>query len=165
MQTVDFILETSGIIYLLQPYMSSSSNRIIKAPKIYFIDTGLCAYLCRLPNAEMLEKCALNGAFFETYVVSELIKNMYAYNKEPKDCLFYYRDIDQREIDLMYVESDRIYPIEIKKGIHPGNATKNFNVLQRYKLNVMPGLVIDNCEKIRAINDNAYYYPVSFLGD
>ena len=68
------ILQTSGIIYLLQPYMANISNRIIKAPKLYFMDTGLCAYLCKWPNAEMLENCAMSGAFFETYVVSEIIK-------------------------------------------------------------------------------------------
>ena len=83
------ILENSGIIYLLQPYMANMSNRIIKSPKIYFMDTGLCSYLCKWPNAEMLENCAMNGAFFETFVVSELIKNFYAYNKDPKDYLYY----------------------------------------------------------------------------
>ncbi len=70
------ILETSGIIILLQPYMANISNRIIKAPKLYFMDTGLCSYLCKWPNSEMLENCAMSGAFFETYVVSELFKNL-----------------------------------------------------------------------------------------
>ena len=83
------ILETSGIIYLLQPYMANLSNRIIKSPKLYFLDTALCAYLCKWPNAEMLENCAMGGAFFETYVVSELVKNLYANGKVPKDYLFY----------------------------------------------------------------------------
>ena len=74
------ILKTSGIIFLLHPYMANLSNRIIKAPKVYFMDTGLCAYLCKWPTAEMLEEGAMGGAFFETYVVSELVKNFYAYN-------------------------------------------------------------------------------------
>ena len=69
------ILETSGIIYLLQPFMANASNRIIKSPKLYFMDTGLCAYLCKWPTSEMLQNCAMSGAFFETYVVSEIIKN------------------------------------------------------------------------------------------
>ncbi len=93
------ILETSGIIYLLQPYMSNMSNRIIKAPKLYFMDTGLCAYLCKWPDSKMLENCAMSGAFFETYVVSELIKNFFSFNVNPRDYLYYYRDIDQKEID------------------------------------------------------------------
>ena len=157
------ILQTSGIIYLLQPYMSNVSNRIIKAPKLYFMDTGLCAYLCKWPNAEMLESCAMNGAFFETYVVSEIIKNFYAYNKDPKESLFYYRDIDQKEIDLVYVNAGDIYPIEVKKGIAPTKPTKNFDVLSKYKLNIKPGLIIDNCDRIRPINEKAYTFPIYLL--
>ena len=157
------ILETSGIVYLLQPYMANISNRIIKAPKIYFMDTGLCSYLCKWPNAEMLENCAMSGAFFETYVVSELIKNFYAHGKAPKDFLFYYRDIDQKEIDLLFVDGQRIYPIEIKKGITPKKASKNFNVLGKYNLEIKNGLVIDCCDKIRPINPAAYYVPVHLL--
>lgn len=157
------ILETSGIIYLLQPYMANISNRIIKAPKLYFLDTGLCAYLCKWPNAEMLENCAMSGPFFETYIVSELIKNFYAHGQAPKDFLFYYRDTDQKEIDLLYVDGVNIYPIEIKQGITPKKATKNFGVLDKYHLNVANGLVIDSCDKIRPINELCYYIPIYLL--
>ena len=157
------ILQTSGIIYLLQPYMANVSKRIIKSPKLYFMDTGLCAYLCKWPNADMLENCAMSGAFFETYVVSEVIKNFYAYNKDPSEKLFYYRDIDCKEIDLIFVEGENIYPIEIKKGTSPTKPTKNFNVLEKYKLNIMPGLVVDTCDRIRAINEKAYAFPVYLL--
>lgn len=158
------ILETSGIIYLLQPYMSNMSNRIIKAPKLYFMDTGLCAYLCKWPDSKMLENCAMSGAFFETYVVSELIKNFFSFNVNPRDYLFYYRDIDQKEIDLLYVDEAGIYPIEIKKGISPNNPTKNFNVLQKYKRQIKTGLVIDCCDKIRPLNEISYSFPVYLLG-
>lgn len=157
------ILETSGIVYLLQPYMANISNRIIKAPKLYFLDTGLCAYLCKWPNAEMLENCAMSGAFFETYIVSELIKNFYAHGKTPKDFLFYYRDTDQKEIDLLYADGVSIYPIEIKRGIAPKKATKNFSVLNKYHLNISTGLVIDSCDKIRPINEHSYYLPIYLL--
>lgn len=157
------ILQTSGIIYLLQPYMANISNRIIKAPKLHFTDTGLCAYLCKWPNAEMLESCAMNGAFFETYVVSEIVKNFFAYNKNPSDTLFYYRDIDRKEIDLLYVEGEKIYPIEIKKSAAPSKPTKNFDVLEKFKLNIEPGLVIDTCDRIRPINEKAYAFPVYLL--
>ena len=158
------VLETSGIVYLLQPYMANISNRIIKAPKLYFLDTGLCAYLCKWPNPEMLENCAMSGAFFETYIVSELIKNLMAFNKDPRTFLFYYRDIDQKEIDLLFVNEEGIYPIEIKKGIAPKNPTKNFKVLEKYKQEIKTGLVIDCCEKIRPINESAYCFPVHLLG-
>ncbi len=157
------ILQTSGIIYLLQPYMPNISNRIIKAPKLYFMDTGLCAYLCKWPNAEMLESCAMSGAFFETYVVSEIIKNLYAYNQDLNDLLFYYRDIDQKEIDLVYVNAGDIYPIEVKKSITPTRPTKNFDILNKYKLNIKPGLIIDSCDRIRPINEKAYTFPVYLL--
>lgn len=157
------ILQTSGIIYLLHPYMANVSNRIIKSPKLYFTDTGLCAYLCKWPNAEMLENCAMSGAFFETYVVSEIVKNFYAYNRDPSDNLFYYRDIDKKEIDLLYVEGGCIYPIEIKKSASPVKPTKNFDVLEKYKLTIKPGLVIDTCDRIRAINEKAYAFPVYLI--
>ncbi len=160
------ILETAGIIYLLQPYMPNVSNRIIKAPKLYFMDTGLCAYLCRWPDAQMLENGAMSGAFFETYVVSELIKNFYAYNMDPKVYLYYYRDKDQKEVDLLYVRTGVIYPIEIKKSTSPGKKSlKNFAVLQKYKMEICPGIVIDSCEKITPISEDAYYYPVFRLGE
>lgn len=158
------ILISSGIVILLEPYMANLSNRIIKAPKLYFMDTGLCAYLCKWPNAEMLMNCAMGGAFFETFVVSEIFKSFYNHLVDPKFYLYYYRDIDQKEIDLLYVEGDSIYPIEIKKGILPNKPTKNFNVLKKYNMNIKPGLVIDCTDKIRPINDNAYTFPVYLLG-
>jgi len=158
------ILETSGIVFLLQPYMANMSKRIIKAPKLYFMDTGLCAYLCRWHDAKMLENCAMSGAFFETYVVSELVKNFYAYNLDPKEILFYYRDKDQKEVDLIYADGATIYPIEIKKSTSPKNPTRNFKALGKYKMPIGTGLVIDTCDKIRPINENAFYFPVFQLG-
>ena len=98
--------------------MAKLSKRIIKTPKVYFMDTGLCAYLCKWPTAEMLENCAMSGAFFETYVVSEIIKNAYAHNLEPKSFMYYYRDTNQREVGLLYILNGEIYPIEIKKALH-----------------------------------------------
>ena len=158
------ILETSGIIKIIRPYSPNISDRVIKTPKLYFMDTGLCAYLCKWPDSKMLENCAMSGAFFETYVVSELIKNFFSFNVNPRDYLYYYRDIDQKEIDLLYVDEDGIYPIEIKKGISPKNPTKNFNVLQKYKRQIKTGLVIECCDKIRPLNEISYSFPVYLLG-
>lgn len=159
------ILETSGIVYILQPFMTNLSSRIIKAPKLYFMDTGLCAYLCRWPNAQILSDSALGGAFFETYVVSELVKNLSSHNKDPKESIFYYRDTTQKEIDIIFVQGNRIYPIEIKTSSSPKKPTKNFSVLDKYKLDVGPGLVIDTCDRIRPIDEKTYYYPVYRLGE
>lgn len=158
------ILETSGIIVLLQPYMANISKRIIKSPKLYFMDTGLCAYLCKWPNAQMLKDGAMSGAFFETYIVSEAIKSFYNAGLNYEGSLYYYRDIDKKEVDLLLVENNCLYPIEIKKNEVPNKPTKNFKVLEKYNMAIKPGLVICNTDKIRPINDNAYLFPVSLLG-
>lgn len=157
------ILCTSGIIVLLEPYMKNLSDRIIKSPKLYFMDTGLCAYLCRWPNANMLEKGVMSGAFYETYVVSEIIKSYYNSTMERLP-LYYYRDKDQKEVDLIIESMEGIYPIEIKKGINPVNYKKNFKFLEKYGKHVLTGLVIDSCEKIFPINENVYYCPISLIG-
>ena len=89
------ILERSGVIFILRPYYSNITKRLVKTPKVYFMDTGLAAYLCRWPSAETLENGAMDGAFFETYVVTEIVKSYFNAGK-PVD-LFYYRDIDKKE--------------------------------------------------------------------
>lgn len=157
------ILESSGIIYLLQPYYSNLSNRIIKSPKLYFMDTGLCSYLAKYPNAETLEVGALGNAIFETFVVSEIIKNLTSYGVDPRMHLYYYRDKDQKEIDLIYSEADTLYPIEIKKGISPNNPDKNFEVLKKYSKNVSVGLVICMNKKLQPINKNCWLVPVEYI--
>lgn len=158
------ILQTSGIIYLLEPYMANASKRIIKSPKLYFMDTGLCAYLCKWPSSDMLMDCAMSGAFFETYVVSEIIKNFYSYGVEPSRYLYYYRDIDKKEVDILLVKNGTIYPVEIKKSISPVKPTKNFKILEKYGMPINQGMIIDNTDKIHILNDHAFVFPVSLLG-
>ena len=106
----------------------------------------------------------MGGAFFETFVVSEIFKSFYNHAENPKFYLYYYRDIDKKEVDLLYIEGNSIYPIEVKKGIFPNKPTKNFNVLKKYNMEIKPGLVIDCTDKIRPINDNAYTFPIYLLG-
>ena len=156
------ILERSGVIFILRPYSSSITNRLVKTPKMYFMDTGLAAYLCRWPNAETLQNGNMDGAFLETYVVSEIVKSYYN-SGTPVNNLYYYRDIDQKEIDLLIVTADSIYPIEVKKSKDPSNPDKNFKVLNKFGLNVKPGLVICMCDEIVPINKNCYLIPVSLI--
>ena len=158
------ILQTSGIIFLLEPYMANASKRIIKSPKMYFMDTGLCSYLCKWPDSGMLMDCAMSGAFFETYVVSEIIKSFYNAGIEPRQYVYYYRDIDKKEIDILIVKDGALYPVEIKKGIASNKPTKNFKVLKKYNMPIKRGMVIDNTQKVYALNDNAFIFPVSLLG-
>ncbi len=158
------ILETSGIIKILNPYLANISDRIIKTPKIYFMDTGLCSYLARIPSAEILEKSAFAGSFYETYVVSEIIKTYYSSSKDYQMELYYYRDKDQKEVDLIIESFEGIFPIEIKKGINPVSNNKNFDVLKKYKKNILKGLVIDSCKELSPINDKVFYCPISLIG-
>lgn len=155
------ILERSGVIYILRPYYSTITKRLVKTPKVYFMDTGLAAYLCRWPNAETLENGAMDGAFFETYAVTEIVKSCYNAGK-PAD-LYYYRDIDKKEIDLLIVEGDKFYPIEIKKSKEPAKPDKNFGVLQQFKMDVQPGIILCMSDELIPYNRESWYCPVSVL--
>ena len=148
---------------MIYSYASNLSDRIVKSPKIYFLDTGLCAYLCGMPSAEILEKSIFAGAFYETYVISEIIKSYYNGYKDISN-IYYYRDREQHKVDLIIEEYDSIYPIEIKKGINPVSYNKNFNVLKKYKKKVNIGLVIDSSNKVFPINDEVYYCPIDLIG-
>ncbi len=153
------ILERSGIIFILRPYYNNITKRLVKTPKMYFMDTGLAAYLCRWPDAETLEKGAMDGAFFETYVISEIVKSYYNAGKRPD--LYYYRDIDGKEIDLLFVEGDKIYPIEIKKAKSPNHADKNLSVLNKFKLEVQPGIIICMADEMLPFSRDVWYFPVT----
>lgn len=158
------ILEASGITMLLQPYANNLAKRIIKTPKLYFLDTGLCAYLCGWSDPKILEASPMAGAFFETYVVSEIVKSLRNDGKRVEYTLYYYRDRDQKEVDILYIKDQTIFPIEIKKGIGKDNANKNFSILDQYKMPVATGLIIDTGESILPLNRNAYYCPVGMIG-
>lgn len=158
------VLEASGIIMILQPYANNLAKRIIKTPKLYFMDTGLCSYLCGWSNAEILEASAMAGAFFETYVVSEIVKSIRNAGKRIEYCLYYYRDRDQKEVDLVYIKDQTLYPIEIKKGIGRDNADKNFKILEQYKMPIATGLIIDSSDRLFPLNKNAVYCPVGMIG-
>lgn len=101
---------------------------MIKAPRMYFLDTGLCAHLTRWTSAETLERGAMDGAFFETWVVSEIYKSYLSQGKSQPP-LYFYRDSNKKEIDLIIYQDGIVSPIEIKKNSAPKDATKNFSVL------------------------------------
>lgn len=157
------VLETSGIIKLIYPYAKNLSDRVIKTPKLYFMDTGLATYLCGMPTADILEKSTFAGAFYETYVISEIIKSFYN-NYKDTSVIYYYRDKDQHEVDLIIEAFDSIYPIEIKKGINPVSHSKKFTVLKKYDKKVNVGLVLYSGDQILPINDEVYYCPIDLIG-
>lgn len=123
------ILETSGIIYLLKPYSNNHLKRAIKTPKVYMLDTGLMAWLTKWLTPETIQQGAKSGQFFETFVVSEIIKSFYNNGIEPP--IYYYRDTNQKEIDLL-IEYDRtLYPVEIKTSASPDKKmAKAFGILK-----------------------------------
>ncbi|WP_434511194.1 ATP-binding protein [Desulfitobacterium sp. AusDCA] len=152
------ILISSGLVALVEPYFNNVLKRIIKSPKLYFLDTGLCAYLTRWTTPEALESGAMSGAFFETWVVSEIFKSYYNAGKRPP--LYYYRDKDQREIDLIIHENSTLYPIEIKKSGNPSkDAIRHFSVLEKTGLNVGNGCVICLASDFLPIDKNNWLVP------
>lgn len=122
------ILRTSGTVYLLEPYYVNLTNRMTKMPKIYFLDTGLACYLTNWQTYNTLESGAMNGAIFETYVVSEILKSFWF--NATRAQIFFYRDKDKREIDLILENNGQLIPIEIKKKTSPDKKDiKNFNIM------------------------------------
>lgn len=112
------ILRASNLVYLLEPYHNNITKRAIKTPKVYFLDTGLAAYLTRWNTPDVLQHGAMAGAFFETFVISEVLKS-YTNAGILEPPLYFYRDKDQNEIDLLIYENMTLYPIEIKKHADP----------------------------------------------
>lgn len=127
------VLVSSNIIYLLQPYFSNLNKRILKTPKVYFMDTGLCSYLTNLDSPTVLENSTLNGAMLETFVIGEIIKS-YKHQGEEAN-IYYYRDKDKREIDIIIEKNQKLYPCEIKKTSNPNKQMiKNFSIIPEDRL-------------------------------
>ena len=125
------ILRASNLVYLLQPYHNNVIKRAVKTPKLYFLDTGLAAYLTRWSTPEVLQHGAMAGAFFESFVISEILKS-YANNGVLDPPLYFYRDKEQSEIDLLIQRDQVLHPIEIKKSADPRPADiKAFNELNK----------------------------------
>lgn len=156
------VLETSGLVYLLQPYHSNLTKRLVKAPKLYFLDTGLAAYLTRWPDAGSLEAGAMSGAILETWVVSEILKSYWHNALEAP--LYFYRDADQQEVDLVIESAGTLYPVEIKKTASPShNAKRNFTVLNKLDKPVGPGAVVCFVERDIPLSKDVMAIPMAYL--
>ncbi len=158
------ILQTSGIIYLLQPYSNNHLKRAIKTPKVYFLNTGLMAYLTRWFTPETIAQGAKSGQFFESFVVSEIIKSFTNNGIEPP--LYFYRDTNQKEIDLI-IEYDRtIYPIEIKTTASPNKKmAKSFELLNSLskEFSLGQGVIINQYPNKHYLAENLVALPVGYL--
>ena len=142
------LLVSSGLVYLLQPYSANIEKRVVKTAKLYFMDTGLAAYLTRWSNPDVMQSGAMAGAFFETYVISEIIKSFSNNGEEPP--IYFYRDKDKYEIDLLIEQNNILYPIEIKKTATPSSDdAKNFFITNRIKnIKIAQGIIICNCSQV-----------------
>ncbi|MES2677698.1 MAG: ATP-binding protein [Pseudomonadota bacterium] len=156
------VLETSGLVYVLNSYHNNFTKRLVKTPKIYFLDTGLCAYLTKWPDAKSLQNGAMSGAILETYIFAEILKSYWHNGVEPN--FYYYRDTDQKEIDLVIETADTLYPIEFKKTATPSlNASKSFSALGKFGKKIGHGAVICFVEKDVALSRDVTAIPVGYV--
>ena len=154
------ILVTSGIVYLLEPYMSSQLKRITHIPKIIFMDTGLACYLAGWSSARDLQLSSSAGHYLESYIISEIVKSYNARGIRPN--ISYYRDKDGKEIDLIFYKNNKLYPFEIKKTASPNSdMIRNFKELQKTKKEIGTGGIICFYDELMHLDKNNYIIPVS----
>ena len=153
------ILETLGILFYLYPYSNNLLKRLVRTPKVYFYDTGLVAYLTKWSSPETLARGAMSGAILENYVVSEIRKTYLNNGKEA--FMYYYRDKDAKEIDLVLEQDGELHPIEIKKSANPASEILHvFPVLDKSSLKRGNGAVICLKTELSAFNKENYIVPV-----
>jgi hypothetical protein len=153
------ILETLGLIFYLHPYSNNLLKRTIKTPKLYFYDSGLVAFLARWSSVETLMNGAQSGAILENFVVSEIAKGYYNSGEMP--FLHYYRDKDNKEIDLLWEANGTLYPIEIKKTSGPDvRLTRPFHLLEKTGKLVGNGGIICLYDDFLPLNSENFIIPV-----
>lgn len=153
------ILETLGIIFYLHPYSNNLLKRLVKTPKLYFYDTGLVSYLTKWSSAEVLESGAMNGAILENFAVSEVAKSYLNCGIEPY--MYYYRDKDTKEIDIVLEHDGILNPIEIKKTSNPGTElVRVFGVLDKASAKRGYGAILCMKSELGAIDRNNFIVPI-----
>lgn len=154
------ILTSSGLVYLLEPFMSSELKRLTHTPKIVFMDTGIACFLAGWENARELQLSSSSGHYLETFVVSEIVKSYNARGLRPN--IFYYRDKEKNEIDLIIYKNNKLYPFEIKKTASPTKAmVKNFKMLEKSKKEIGTGGVICFYDTLIHLDEKNYIVPIS----
>ena len=156
------VLEKSQIIYLLHPYSNNLLKRTIKAPKLYFFDTGIVVHLTKQSSPEVLLNDSMNGAILENYVINEIIKT---YQDECNDPIgYYYRDTNGNEIDLCIIYDNQIHPIEIKKTSNPDSKMiKSFHLLDNLNIKRGAGALICFTDRLSAFNEQNFIVPVYII--
>jgi len=157
------VLEATGLIVLLPPFFNNISKRVLKTPKVYFLDTGLCTYLGRWLSPEVLENGAMSGAFLETYVISQIMSSCW-HQGQTTNNLYYYGDQDRNEVDLLIHQDGGIYPLEIKKNISIGNTNfKGFGFLDNCGQHVLNPSIINLGQELCFTRGNIQVIPIGYL--
>jgi len=153
------ILEALGIVFQLHPYSNNVLKRTVKTPKVYFYDTGLVCYLTKWSSPEVAMLGAMNGALLENYAVSEIMKSYQNAAKEP--FIYYYRDRDAREIDILLESDGRLCPLEIKKAVSPEKKlTKVFQIIDKSPLQRGTGAILCMAEAFSAFDKDNLIVPI-----
>lgn len=153
------IMETLGLIFYLHPYSNNVLKRTIKTPKLYFYDTGLVCYLTKWSSPETVMNGAMNGALLENYTVSEIIKSYQCSGVLPY--IYYYRDRDAKEIDVIIERDGKLHPLEIKKTASPKKGITNvFEIIDKSPLQRGIGAVMCMSEKLGAFDKNNLIVPI-----
>jgi predicted AAA+ superfamily ATPase len=156
------VLETIGIIFYLYPYSNNLLKRTVKTPKMYFHDTGLVCYLCKWRDGDTAAVGAQAGTLLETFAVSEIIKTYY--NAGLEHYIYYYRDVDNKEIDLLIEHGQKLYPVEIKKAaIVDKRVASAFKVIEKSGLSQGTGAVLCLSDTLGALNQDTLTIPVALL--
>ncbi|MBR7019676.1 MAG: ATP-binding protein [Lachnospiraceae bacterium] len=172
------ILEASGIVYILEPFSNSALKRVIKTPKLYFRDTGLAAYLTRWLTPETLALGAMSGQFFETFVISEILKSYSNRGLDYRYFVSYYRGKDKKvikkdgketweesEVDFIIEQDGVLYPIEIKQNDKvTADMTAAFKILDKVPEKKRgTGAIVCMCSAPGALRENILQIPCWFV--
>ena len=156
------VLGASGLVYLLRPYSRNVTSRIVKTPKLYFTDTGLCSYLAGWSSPEALANGAMGGAMLETFVVGELLKR--CWNRGMEVRLWFYRDKAGAEIDILIEHNGILDPIEVKKTASPTKGDiRAFAKVQSLGLPIGKGTVLCLAEQARPLTNDVSIIPIGSI--
>ena len=158
------ILVNTNLMVLIEPYTTNIIKRVVKRPKLYFMDTGLAYYSTKYPNAKILEASAYSGHNFKTFVVTEIIKSFTNNGLNYKRYLYYYRDNNGHEIDLIIDYNNKLYPPEIKKSKNPGKeAIKHFGVLDDLNKEVSNSIVLCMINELFPLDKDNYLVHIKYI--
>jgi predicted AAA+ superfamily ATPase len=158
------VLVSSGLVYLLEPYHNNFSKRLVKSPKMYFLDTGLACWLLGWNTPTQLVNGAAWGHIFESFVFAEILKSYYNAGKTTPQ-IFYYRDTDKNEIDLLIKYGDVLYPIEIKTTSDPNKSMVSaFRQIEKIPdMQVGEGTVICLAKEVLPLKDGVWIIPLNMV--